>query len=288
MAKWRTDGGSRTKENGGGDIDPAAPQRDSAAAPSSTPGKTTLVIHFTPEELRRLEAEVGHLRQFSIICRIIGSRPSRGELRDLIYGRLQLEAETIKSIQFLGKGFYHIEFMQASTVQMILGMNPLDLRGAKAFFSPWQHGFNAEEAAKKGDKIFKITTIFPNLSPEYRSLLFNIGSQLGIPMESEEEVVSRTARANGMPSVRLLVSGTTTLPELIQLPTTGGGTIDQRIEYAGLPNQCFECRQLGHIAKQCPLSRSKEAVDASVSSEGNSRQQEQWQPIRCFTCNQPG
>ena len=51
MVKWRMDGGRQTEEIGWSHIDQAAPHRDSAAAPSSTLGKKTLVIHLTPDEL---------------------------------------------------------------------------------------------------------------------------------------------------------------------------------------------------------------------------------------------
>ena len=69
--------------NGQSDKDPTTIQGGSDAAPSSTSGTTTLSILFTLEELQQLETEVRHLTQFSVICRILGSRLYRGELGDL-------------------------------------------------------------------------------------------------------------------------------------------------------------------------------------------------------------
>ncbi len=277
------DGARQSRTGGQRSSDPTTAQGDSEAAPPSTSGTTPLAIQFTPDELQQLDAEVQHLSQCSVICRVIGSRPSRGELRDLLYGKMQQGAEVIQDVQFLGRGFYHIEFVDASTVQGILGMNPLDLRGAKAFFSPWHSGFNAEEAAKNGEKIFKVCAYFPNLPKEYRSLTNSIGAKLGIPLAVEETMATKISRSAGIPQVRILVSGTSSLPEYIQLPRPGGGNVLQKVEYSGLPNQCFGCRQMGHLAKNCPLLQHKETIQ-----KGAPLYREQRQHVTCFTCKKPG
>ena len=102
-----------------------------------------------------------------------------------------MAADSIQDIQFLGKGYYHIVFKQPETVQTILNMNPLDLREAKAFFSPWYNGFNAEEGGKTGAKLFKITSFLLNLPLQHKSFLTNIGSQIGIPLTTEETMAAR-------------------------------------------------------------------------------------------------
>ena len=65
-----------------------------------------------------------------------------------------------------------------------------------AFFTLWRHGFNTAEAAKKGERIFKITAVFPNLPKEYASLVPNIGGQLGITLETEDSMETRISREN--------------------------------------------------------------------------------------------
>ena len=188
----------------GGDLNGSgstAQQRDTAATPSPSPGGQPLTISFTADKLRYLETEIERLSQYAVICRLVGSMPNRGELKDLIYGKLLLEGSSLTNIQLMGKGFYLIEFEKIETAKKLITMNPLDLRSARAFFSPWKQGFNAAKAAKKGDRIFKITAIIPNLPKEYVPLLPVIGQQLGIPLESEDTLATRISKANGMPSI---------------------------------------------------------------------------------------
>ena len=50
---------------------------------------------------------------------MIGARPNRGELNDLIQGSLQGLIGRIKDVQFLGKGFYHVELDTIDSVSNI-------------------------------------------------------------------------------------------------------------------------------------------------------------------------
>ena len=45
-----------------------------------------------------------------MIGKIVGSRPSRGEFRDLLQSRLLAEVGKITDVQVLGRGFYQVEF----------------------------------------------------------------------------------------------------------------------------------------------------------------------------------
>jgi hypothetical protein len=90
-------------------------------------------------------------------------RPNRGELKDLIHGSLQDFNGRIKDIQFLGKGFYHVEVDTIDAVSNLLQHSPIDIRGARAFVMPWKQGFNPVEVLHKGERIFPITVVFPGL-----------------------------------------------------------------------------------------------------------------------------
>ena len=55
----------------------------------------------------------------------------------------------------------------------------------------------------------------------------------------------------------------------------------QKITYAGLPNQCFKCRQIGHMTKDCtwqnePRGNSNEKFKEKGAIEG----EEDWTMVR--------
>jgi hypothetical protein len=139
------------------------------------------------------------LSQVSIICKVFGSQPNRQELCELLYARLQTEASKIKDIQFMGKGFYYIEFSQQETVVRMLECKFLDLKGAQAMLLPWHQGFNTTEAATQTENMAKVMAIFPRLPKEYMSLP-RIGWSIGLPLETVESMVAQVERANGLPS----------------------------------------------------------------------------------------
>ena len=89
-----------------------------------------------------LAAEIDRLQRFSVIGKVIGSRPSRGELRDLLQSRLLAEVGKIADVQLLGRGFYQVEFETQESAARIIELSPLALRAARAHFRPWVHGFD--------------------------------------------------------------------------------------------------------------------------------------------------
>jgi hypothetical protein len=128
------------------------------------------------EELSLLQEEIHGLTQYSVICKIFGSRPNRQELKEL-YAQSQVEVpNVITDVQLMGKGFYHIKFSKAENVRWLLATNPLDLRGAQAFFSEWYQGFNVADTDKR--TTFRITVVFP--SPTNIFLFSRIGTTIGV------------------------------------------------------------------------------------------------------------
>ena len=85
---------------------PEPSQRDSQEDPSPASAGDSIQLSLTDEERAGLIAEVDRLQRCSIIGKIIGSRPSRGELRDQLQGALLAEVGKIKDIQILGRSFY--------------------------------------------------------------------------------------------------------------------------------------------------------------------------------------
>ena len=71
-------------------------------------GGAPVEIIFNKEEMFLLEQEIERLEQIAIICHVMGSRPNRGLLRDMLQAKFHSQIGGLKEVQALGKGFYQI------------------------------------------------------------------------------------------------------------------------------------------------------------------------------------
>ena len=197
-------------------------------------------------------------------------------MRDLLHGSLQTDVGAINEVQMMSRGFYYIEFANQETRDKVLASNPLNLRGAQAFCSPWQHSFNTEKEADKMDKISKISIILPGLPKEYIPFLPRIGTSLGLTLETEDSLGARIARFNGLPSIRVLVQDVSNLPNFIMLPKPGGGKFRQVVDYLGLPNQFFVYKKVGHLARDCP----NKVYGKESTPQGPVRTKQEWKTVQ--------
>ena len=87
------------------------------------------------------------------------------------------------------------------------------------------------------------TAVFPGLRKEWRNVLPRIGTLLG------KVIGIREGQVGGVPAVRLIAPRSVRLPSTITLPNfiMNRSPVVQKIYYQGLPNQCFVCRQFGHL-----------------------------------------
>ena len=76
-------------------------QGNSDAVPPTTPPRSAFTVVFRPEEEEILKREVSRLHSYSIVCRIIGLRPNRGDLKDLLQVAFQLGSEKSSMCNFL-------------------------------------------------------------------------------------------------------------------------------------------------------------------------------------------
>ena len=227
------------------------------AAPPTESEERPLPIVFSTEEEAEFKSEIQRLTQLSVICRVVGARPNRGECKDLLQASMHGLIGRIIDVQFMGRGFYHVELDTIESVGIMLEHSPLDVRGARAFVMPWKQGFNPVEAIRKGDRIFPLTIVFPGLRKEYLPMLEAIASRIGTVVRVQESMAMRLSKMSGFPSARILVESLENLPTKVRLPNEEGDFIEQKVEFAGLPGQCFYCRQMGHLAKNCPRRNIK-------------------------------
>ena len=146
-------------------------QGNSHAAPPTTPPRSAFTVVFTPEEEEILKREVSRLHSYSIVCRIIGLRPNRGDLRDLLQAAFQHRIGKIVDVQFLGHAFYHLELDTAESVVVMLNANTINIRNAIACFMPWKPGFDPVEMLNSGHRLTPISVVFPRIPKEYMAVL---------------------------------------------------------------------------------------------------------------------
>ena len=154
---------------------------------------------FLPEEEAEFRSEVHRLTQLPVICRVVGDRPNRGECKDLLQASMHGLIGRITDVQFMGRGFYHVELDTIELVGMMLEHTHLDVRRARAFVMPWKQGFNTMEAIRKGDWIFPLTIFFPGLRKEYLPILGVIASRIKTMVKVQESMVARITKMSGFP-----------------------------------------------------------------------------------------
>ena len=101
------------------------------------------------------------------------------------------------------------------------------------------------------------TAIFPGLRKEWCQVLNLIGSLLGTVIAIKNDSSQDDDRIRGAPSLRILAPRNSELPSYVLLPNLQEDKepLSQKIMYQGLPEQCFICRNFGHLGKECPRRR---------------------------------
>ena len=154
----------------------------------------------------------------------------------------------VLAVYFLGRGFYHIVMERPDLVTKLLQCSPINLKGSVAYLLKWDPSFDPTQALEKGEGLYPVIVTFPNLGQQYLPIVCTIASKLGT-------VLSDPRKDLGMPAKRILVSSLNGLPRKVMLPKQDVTLLEQRIEYVGLPNQCFFCRKKGTSSKKLQKGR---------------------------------
>ena len=134
------------------------------------------------------------------MCRVIGLRPNRGDLRDLLQAAFQHRIGKIVDVQFLGHAFYHLELDIAESVVVMLNANVINIRNAIACFVPWKLGFDPVEMLNSRNRLTPIFVVFPRIPKEYMVVLPSIATRIGTVLPPREEALE--TKLTGYPSIR--------------------------------------------------------------------------------------
>ena len=83
-------------------------QKGSDATPSPTTEGAS-IIKLIDIKTTNVISKVDRWAVHSVICRMLGSRPNRGELVDLLQATMNAQIDIVREVHFLRKGFYHVE-----------------------------------------------------------------------------------------------------------------------------------------------------------------------------------
>ena len=207
-------------------------------------------LYLSPAENRRLMEEVGRLKCSSFICRLLGGRPSKGLLRDMLQATLLDKMPPIQNILRMGLNYYHVILEEGHKVQEILDHKWLTLKYGKAMILEWSPDFDAREENKKAGTPMVITVCFPDLPFQLHHLIPKLALNIGMVCTTKPSFADKVAE---MPKMKVLVSDIKKLPSEIRVHTEDFGLRVVKVGYEGLPGQCFACKEMGHMAKHCPL-----------------------------------
>ena len=233
-----------------------------------------LTIDFTPsyDVEQRVQAEIDRLQQLSIVVHVVGGRPNRSDIRLLLQARLQADLERIIDIQLLGRNCYHLEFESEEMVQKLLRIGCVQVRGLWLQFLRWFPDFDIDLLNSADSYRFAFSVMFPSLPKQWRPALKYIASMIGPVLDDEEEIDRFNANQMNLPIVRVLGSRDSILPSFIKLPALSENTSGriQKVVYSGLPNQCFSCGVVGHLANECKVKNE------SVQNKKPTTQEDSW------------
>ena len=138
-----------------------------------------LDVFLSEEESEIFNVEIRRLKKCSFICKLLGGRPSRGMVRDMLHVALMDRVPQIKNVDNMGQNFFHIEVAEGSNLSQILDMKFVELKYGRALLLEWHPNFNVMEEAKKLGNPMVISMVFPNLPRQLYPLMPKIGAKIG-------------------------------------------------------------------------------------------------------------
>ena len=221
-------------------------------------------LMLSEEDKITVLGEVQRLEVFSLVVQVQGARLNRSELRHTLYAAFSEETDNIVDIQFMSRGCYHVEFADEESVTKLLAIKEAGVEGAWLSFYKWSHNIKVDDILQDQESTMLFTAIFPGLRKEWRNVLPSIGALFGKVIATRYGHDYGIDRAGGVPAIRIIAPRSKRLPTTISLPNLliNKPPVIQKVYYQGLPDQCFVCRQFGHLGRDCQKRRSNVNIDA--------------------------
>ena len=122
-------------------------------------------------------------------------------------------------------------------------------------------GFSPKDSLATCNNLYPATTNFPELRKEYVPFIEEIGGHIGMIVRKRKELINAGGLDGGIPKIRLLMASLQNLPTKLMLPKLDGDFLEQNLEFSGLLNQYFHCKQLRRFLQQCPKRKNWPRMD---------------------------
>ena len=146
---------------------------------------------------------MARVKPSSFVCKILGGRPNRGMVRELLQAALQDIMPPIKRVHPLEMGFFHIELQVNANIKEMVDVSSLDLKYGKGILMEWSISFNLTKVNAKLGNPKLISIAFPNIETHLKPLIPTICAKLGTMCSPQETIVELI---HEMPKVRILVN----------------------------------------------------------------------------------
>jgi hypothetical protein len=229
------------------------------------PDSRKVVVSIPDELLATLRSHCEAKTSVSLLGRIQGKHPGLKALtawaRDFLHTSLSLLS--LKTNNIFEVTFEHPE-------GRVHALNQADLTCGTAaiFFSSWQPHFDARHPNDTDNLDHPVWMQIVDLCHVLREETFlrTIGEQIGQVISIDNSKAYK-AKLFG-PRIRLLIRDLDSLPNAVVLPRLNReGTVEYKLEFSGLPNQCGRCRSREHQVRHCPKREASHRHKSSAPKE---------------------
>ena len=231
---------------------------DTQTAHTMTPpgeGSRKLVARIPEALLATLRSHCREKASVSLLGRIHGKHPG---LKALTAWARETLHPTLSLLSLKSNNVFEVTFAKAEGRKHALNLTDLVCESAAIYFSSWRPHFdprNPRAADKLDHPVWVQIVDLCQVLREDIPFLQTIGEQLGQVISIDNSDAYK-AKLSG-PRIRILVQDLTELPSTVEIPRLDGdGTLEYKLEFSGLPNQCGRCRSHEHQVRHCPKKES--------------------------------
>jgi hypothetical protein len=233
----------------------APPSSEEPQGPSPIGYELELEAIFLPEMVLEMQEGVVRKARRLVIGRALGGRPTIKALQDCLKLHLPI---SYTSVTLLTKGFFEMLSTDEEGAKSTKKIIAVEWSGLNLSLSRYIPNFDANVQGVETLLSHTIKVQFSDLHKQFRNkkTLTIMASKIGEVLEMEPNF-SYIKRPTG-PMIMVETRDIGKLIGYVHIPSTAEGATakDTTLQRnSGLPNQCRKCRQFGHFARTCTVTK---------------------------------